>query len=306
MKKNKEYLTTGEFAELFGVRKQTLFHYDDMGIFRPEITGDNGYRYYSHNQLEAFSIILMLRELGLSIPEIREQIDKQSPEDLVSLLESKSRQIDKLIEHLRWSKEYIEHKTAITKEGIALRSDDGGLRCGEIFLQELPEEVMVMTRYQGPGGSRSVNEAVGEHFRYLRDLGLESCYPDGATIPLNSVEKTDEGEVRYSYENFYTVLTPTETQRIKRSEIKGAGSTAGTSANEGKTAGPVTDLGGRFIAIYDEHGYERVGTCLDKLIKYAEANHLKLGDHFYEDVIWDDLSVSNYENYLIKLSIQVL
>ena len=39
---------------------------------------------------------------------------------------------------------------------------------------------------------------------------------------------------------------------------------------------------------------------------YKVKKKLELADHFYEDVIWDDLSVRNYENYLIKLSIQVL
>ena len=295
MKKNKEYLTTGEFAELFGVNKQTMFHYDDMGIFRPETIGDNGYRYYSYDQLETFSIILMLRELGLSIQEIKDQIDKHSPEELVKLLESKSQKIDDLIEHLKWSKEYIKRKSDITREGITLKTPEGGMRLNEIIIQDLPDEVMVMTRYRGPGDPRSVNEAIGEHFRYLRDLGLESCYPDGATIPLDSV-RTENNKVCYSYENFYTVLTPTETKRVKEN--------AGEEGHENLDA--VTDLGGRFIVIYDDHGYDRVGECLQKLISYAEDKGLRLGDHFYEDVIWDDLSVRNNEEYLIKISIQVL
>ena len=33
MKNSKNYFTTGEFAKICGVKKQTLFHYDDIGIF---------------------------------------------------------------------------------------------------------------------------------------------------------------------------------------------------------------------------------------------------------------------------------
>ena len=48
MKNNKQnYFTTGEFAKLVGVTKHTLFHYDKIGIFSPEIKEDNYYRYYS-------------------------------------------------------------------------------------------------------------------------------------------------------------------------------------------------------------------------------------------------------------------
>ncbi len=41
------YLTTGEFARLAGVTKHTLFHYDNIGLFQPEFTDENGYRYYT-------------------------------------------------------------------------------------------------------------------------------------------------------------------------------------------------------------------------------------------------------------------
>lgn len=31
------YLTTGEFAKLAGVTKHTMFYYDEIGLFSPEI-----------------------------------------------------------------------------------------------------------------------------------------------------------------------------------------------------------------------------------------------------------------------------
>lgn len=291
MKKAKEYLTTGEFAKLFGVKKQTMFHYDDMGIFRPEIVGDNGYRYYGYDQMETFSIILMLRELGLSISEIKEQIESRSPESLVELLDSKIKDVDKKIDRLKWAKEYIKRKTVTTCEGIAIRDAYGDLRTGEVFSQELPDEVMITTRYSGSVDDRTMNEAVGEHFRYLRSLGMDSCYPDGATIPRSSVELSEDG-IRYSYDRYYTILTDSEAKRL-----------LSAGGHDGLT---VLDGGGKFIAIYDERGYSGVGECIGKLLKYADEHGLKLGEDFYEDVIWDDLSGRSNDNYLIKISIRVL
>ena len=290
MKKDREYLTTGEFAELFGVKKQTMFHYDDMGIFRPEIIGENGYRYYSYDQMETFSIILMLRELGLSIAEIREQIESRSPEELVELLDSKRKDIDRKIERLRWAKEYIRRKTLTTREGIGLRNGDGDLRTGEVFLQELPDELMITTSYSGSGDERTVNKAVGDHFRYLRSLGMNSCYPDGATIPRASVV-LDENGAGYRYDKYYTILTESEAEHLRES-----GDLVRMAVEDG---------GGRFIAVYDERGYSGVGKCIRKLLEYADEHGLELGDDFYEDVIWDDLSGRNIDNYLIKISIRV-
>ena len=35
-----EYLTTGEVARMMGTTKNTLFHYDQLGIFSPEARGE--------------------------------------------------------------------------------------------------------------------------------------------------------------------------------------------------------------------------------------------------------------------------
>ncbi len=36
-KKSELYFTTGEFARILGVRKHTLFHYDEIGLFSPAL-----------------------------------------------------------------------------------------------------------------------------------------------------------------------------------------------------------------------------------------------------------------------------
>ena len=60
---NTKYFSTGEFAKLCKVHKKTLFHYDEIGLFKPEKVMNNGYRYYSVYQLEAFNVISTLKIL---------------------------------------------------------------------------------------------------------------------------------------------------------------------------------------------------------------------------------------------------
>lgn len=60
-----DYFTTGEFAKICSVSKQTLIYYDRVGIFSPDITGSNGYRYYSYTQIETFTVIWRCRILPL-------------------------------------------------------------------------------------------------------------------------------------------------------------------------------------------------------------------------------------------------
>ena len=48
----KTYMTTGELAKLMGITKETLFHYDEIGLFRPAVVMPNGYRKYEIRQTE--------------------------------------------------------------------------------------------------------------------------------------------------------------------------------------------------------------------------------------------------------------
>ena len=76
---------TGEFARMVGVNKKTLHYYDAQGIFCPDSVAPNGYRCYSSRQLYAFQLIRTLRELGLSLEEIRSSLARRSPQGLTTL-----------------------------------------------------------------------------------------------------------------------------------------------------------------------------------------------------------------------------
>ena len=63
-----------ELEELLGVSKATIRYYEDQGLVIPPRT-DNGYREYSDEEVQLFQKIIVLRKLGLGIPEIRDLID---------------------------------------------------------------------------------------------------------------------------------------------------------------------------------------------------------------------------------------
>ena len=70
--------TAGEIAKLSGLSKQTILFYDKKGILKPDyVDPDNGYRYYSADQLDFLDNISMLKEIGLSLDEIRTFMDQR-------------------------------------------------------------------------------------------------------------------------------------------------------------------------------------------------------------------------------------
>ena len=61
-------LTIGQMARCHGLTTKTLRHYDSIGLFPPALTGrDNGYRYYSPEQIVTLGRIAWLRQLGMSL-----------------------------------------------------------------------------------------------------------------------------------------------------------------------------------------------------------------------------------------------
>lgn len=49
---NMKYYSINEFSKILGVSAQTLRNWDKNGKLHPNHTSSNGYRYYSHEQLD--------------------------------------------------------------------------------------------------------------------------------------------------------------------------------------------------------------------------------------------------------------
>lgn len=62
--------TVKEVRKLTGVSARTLHHYDSIGLLKPTQVTEAGYRLYDNAALEQLYMILVFRELGLSLKEI--------------------------------------------------------------------------------------------------------------------------------------------------------------------------------------------------------------------------------------------
>jgi MerR family transcriptional regulator, thiopeptide resistance regulator len=63
--------TVGETARLAKVSVRTLHHYDELGLLSPSARSDAGYRLYESTDLERLHQVLLFRELGFSLDDIR-------------------------------------------------------------------------------------------------------------------------------------------------------------------------------------------------------------------------------------------
>jgi MerR family transcriptional regulator, thiopeptide resistance regulator len=68
-------LTVGDLARLAGLTIRTLHHYDEIGLVVPATRTDAGYRLYGRREVERLQEVLVLRELGFGLDEIKAIVD---------------------------------------------------------------------------------------------------------------------------------------------------------------------------------------------------------------------------------------
>ena len=96
-----------EIAELTGISQRTLRYYDEIGLLTPTATTGAGYRLYDGEALERLQLILLFRELGFPLQDIRRLLDSpdldrnRAMEQQIELLTLKKQHLENLIDLAR-------------------------------------------------------------------------------------------------------------------------------------------------------------------------------------------------------------
>ncbi|MEZ5176351.1 MAG: MerR family transcriptional regulator [Acidimicrobiia bacterium] len=87
--------TVGTVAALSGLTVRALHHYDEIGLLTPSSRAGNGYRLYGDDDLDRLRTILVYRELGLGLEDIRSIIDGGT-DPTEALIEERRRVTDQI------------------------------------------------------------------------------------------------------------------------------------------------------------------------------------------------------------------
>ena len=69
-------MTTHEVEEMLDITKKTLIYYENEGLVKPS-RDNNNYRCYNQDDISKIKFILLLREMDVTIEEIKQIINKQ-------------------------------------------------------------------------------------------------------------------------------------------------------------------------------------------------------------------------------------
>ncbi|MDE6844857.1 MAG: MerR family transcriptional regulator [Lachnospiraceae bacterium] len=99
----------GEIAAFFGVSRKAMRLYEKKGIIKPvKVDAENGYRYYSAEQVQQLNALLELKTLGFSLDEIKMILDgKTAKVSLLEMLEKKRRAWQEAVDSAEYKKECL-------------------------------------------------------------------------------------------------------------------------------------------------------------------------------------------------------
>ena len=117
------YLKVGELSKTIGLTKRTLRFYNQIGLLSPSGKTESGHRLYNDTDLSRLQQILSLKELGLSLEEIKAILDSNqiSPLEIVNL---QIIRIKKQIKEQQYVLDQLEHVSKLMANETKVTAKD--------------------------------------------------------------------------------------------------------------------------------------------------------------------------------------
>lgn len=147
----------GLFSKICHVTIKTLHYYNETGLLVPAyINPENGYRFYSSEQLMKFQQIASLRQLGFSIPEI---LTLTQEENSLHLIEQRCLELEQQI------RDASDMHSRITHYLHHIKKDTKMLY--QAVLKEIPECIVYSRRFILPDypSFMTILPAIGKEIR---------------------------------------------------------------------------------------------------------------------------------------------
>lgn len=123
----KDYYKIGEISKIYGIGRDSLMYYEDIGILKP-FRDKNGYRMYKLSDIWRLNLIKELRSLNFPMKKIKEYLDDRNIESTKEILNKEIILIDEKIEEL------LSYKQNIMKRLDTINDELRNLKLYEIDL----------------------------------------------------------------------------------------------------------------------------------------------------------------------------
>ncbi|MCL1697230.1 MerR family transcriptional regulator [Lysinibacillus sp. BPa_S21] len=269
--KNVKYFTTGEFAKICKVNKQTLIYYDQIGLLSPIMKDNKDYRYYSIAQYEFFSVIELLKAVGMSLKDIQKYMAEKSPENFLDLMYQQKEIVARKRRELEMIESIIDVKIDLTKAALNLDFDS-------ITIEHLPEATLYLSKNIEDSTEEQFTHAVSDFIDELDRSQLDTGYPIGGMTRREQVLAGNYDNYSYLY---IEQPHPQEGHPYFRA------------------------IEGDFIVGYHIGTSATLGESYERLFKVMREKGFELGQYVYEEYIYDAVIKNREEDYVTKIMIEI-
>jgi len=257
-----------DFARFSRLTRDTLLHYDKIGLLSPVARGDNNYRQYSGQQLAVVNVIRTLQQLGMRLDEIKALKDRRTPELTDEVLERQIEKIDRTI------REWVRARKLL----LTLRKTINSVKNvneSKISIQFVPAEAIILGDLNDYSRGRTFYDTLLSFYR-----GISEKYPE---LDLN-----------------YYVWGNIAEERIKRRDWIGADRFYFYNP-EGHDRRPAA----LYAIGYMRGGYDQGDALYRRLVDYIDKNGFEICGDAYEEYPLNEVCITESARYLMRVMITV-
>ena len=266
----KNLFSIGEISKMQNISRQTLIFYDKIGLFKPSfIDSQNGYRYYSSNQLDYLDTICIMKKIGFSLEEIKNQMNSFTTEHSINALSSQRVRIDQQIKELQMIKSRVDHRYQQLKQAINIQDEKEF-----VSVEEVDSQCVLVKKVEAPYTLDMVSIATKECFAYAFKEHLPIYFQSGVVVPYKKILRQVYTEATLA---FLSIENKQENNKV------------------------IELPKGMCVCAFHKGDYLSIGKTYQRVLNYCQNNNLEIISDSYEFAINDYLSTGDEKEYITKI-----
>lgn len=267
----KDKFLIGELSKIFNISTDTLRYYDKINLIKPEHDENNDYRYYSIRNFFKLSRILFLKNLDISLGEIKKYMGNKNTNNLLSLLKKKEEEIDIKMNKLVNLKKKIQTKLEL------LENIEGEL--DQIIVKKIPQRIGAFIDMNNVESDYEIKQTLKRNEEYLK---ISSWFIEGQIYTSLSKENMEKGILNKF--RYFIEIVPIDSEFCKQLTV--------IPENE-------------YVCVAFLGPYRDMGKHYQLLMRWIEENEYQIaGDSIEKNIVDYDFSDSENE-YISEIQIPI-
>jgi DNA-binding transcriptional MerR regulator len=257
------YMRIGELAKKAGVTVRTLSYYDKEGLLTPSSESESGYRLYTDKDMVRLIQILMLKELGFPLSEIKKRLAKlDTPQEVRAMLTEQAAHIRMKIKTLAESLNAME---ALNEE-IAQMETVNFKKYADILLNlQMKNDEYRIIKHLDDDAMDAFRERIGREKTALMAASISGFYKQAVVLMKEGILPESEKGQAFADAFWKTLMELSAGDSNMMLKLNEQFSNAGSILRDNKEeVDAVRDYMMRAFAVYQERTYIKVHTGSEK------------------------------------------